>query len=321
MGNAQGVGPETVRGELVAACGGVAEVFKEFHGIFRASLPEVPVNHQLGFPFDGDEAVGVPLVLSMAETLASLFLAADETPKLIAFDVLDFDPGYGVVEEPLAVLPHGGDQIAQSVPVNSGEAFCRPDRHSFQKQLESHHSLTHVETHIPEGFGLRADEGLGASLAAVSLMSVAVFPVFLRDVLAVVADHDSLFPVGRIVVESGSLGRDSAIRSFMVGLEGIGVSSRLFSHPLLYVHKYDLQDLGVEFFQICTYGIGMTEKRPSPGRPPLGTKPQDARLYLRTIQDEKSLFEKAAKSAGLSLSDWIKDRLTQAARRELKRNE
>ena len=56
-----------------------------------------------------------------------------------------------------------------------------------------------------------------------------------------------------------------------------------------------------------------------PGRPPVGEASKGARLYVRAIGDEKQLLEDAAAKAGLTLSDWIRDRLAKAARREIKR--
>lgn len=46
---------------------------------------------------------------------------------------------------------------------------------------------------------------------------------------------------------------------------------------------------------------------------------QTARLYLRSEDADKRLYEEAALAAGLTLSDWIRDRLTKAAKRELRR--
>jgi uncharacterized protein (DUF1778 family) len=63
-----------------------------------------------------------------------------------------------------------------------------------------------------------------------------------------------------------------------------------------------------------------TDER-QPGRPPKGDKSQEARLYVRAIDFEKDLLEDAAKAAGLSLSEWVRDRLLRAAKRELKRYE
>lgn len=62
----------------------------------------------------------------------------------------------------------------------------------------------------------------------------------------------------------------------------------------------------------------MNENR-GPGRPPVGGKSQNVRLYVRTIDNEKELLEQAAQAAGVSLSEWIRDRLVKTAQRELKR--
>lgn len=48
-------------------------------------------------------------------------------------------------------------------------------------------------------------------------------------------------------------------------------------------------------------------------------QPQNVRLYVRAIDAEKELLEEAAEAAGLSLSEWIRDRLIRAAKREMKR--
>jgi uncharacterized protein (DUF1778 family) len=58
----------------------------------------------------------------------------------------------------------------------------------------------------------------------------------------------------------------------------------------------------------------MNEKR-TPGRPPVRDKSQNARLYVRAIDDEKKLMEEAAKLAGVTLSDWIRATLNTAAHR------
>jgi uncharacterized protein (DUF1778 family) len=55
------------------------------------------------------------------------------------------------------------------------------------------------------------------------------------------------------------------------------------------------------------------------GRPP---KPPEERLTerleVRAATDEKADFERSAALAGLKLSDWIRDRLKRASRRELR---
>jgi uncharacterized protein (DUF1778 family) len=64
--------------------------------------------------------------------------------------------------------------------------------------------------------------------------------------------------------------------------------------------------------------VAMNDQRKR-GRPPRGVQAQGARIYLRAADDEKAEFEQAAAMAGLSLSDWIRDRLKAAAKRELRR--
>jgi uncharacterized protein (DUF1778 family) len=53
------------------------------------------------------------------------------------------------------------------------------------------------------------------------------------------------------------------------------------------------------------------------GRPPKGDVPRTARINLRAEPAEKERYERAAERAGLSLTDWMKERLERAARREL----
>lgn len=47
----------------------------------------------------------------------------------------------------------------------------------------------------------------------------------------------------------------------------------------------------------------------------------DKPLQIRVTPEQKEQFEEAAKVSGLSLSAWVRARLIQAARRDLKRTE
>lgn len=60
----------------------------------------------------------------------------------------------------------------------------------------------------------------------------------------------------------------------------------------------------------------MNEQR-TRGRPPKGEEAQTARIYMRAAPAEKSRYELAAEKAGLSLTEWIKDRLDRAVKREI----
>jgi uncharacterized protein (DUF1778 family) len=60
----------------------------------------------------------------------------------------------------------------------------------------------------------------------------------------------------------------------------------------------------------------MTDKQ-SMGRPPKGKVPRTARINMRAEPAEKALYERAAKRAGLPVTEWMAERLNRAAKREL----
>jgi uncharacterized protein (DUF1778 family) len=62
----------------------------------------------------------------------------------------------------------------------------------------------------------------------------------------------------------------------------------------------------------------MSEKR-GPGRPPVGEATQETRIQLRALESEKTLFERASAAVGMTFSEWVRSRLTTAARRDLRR--
>jgi predicted HicB family RNase H-like nuclease len=59
------------------------------------------------------------------------------------------------------------------------------------------------------------------------------------------------------------------------------------------------------------------EPKQKRGRPLKGRTPRTARLNLRAEPSDKERYERAASRAGLSLPDWVKERLDRAAKREL----
>jgi hypothetical protein len=61
------------------------------------------------------------------------------------------------------------------------------------------------------------------------------------------------------------------------------------------------------------------EKRPR-GRPALAERERKGEIVACRVEpDERAQFDKAAEVAGLRLSDWMRDRLKAAAKRELRR--
>jgi uncharacterized protein (DUF1778 family) len=66
---------------------------------------------------------------------------------------------------------------------------------------------------------------------------------------------------------------------------------------------------------VCTFLC--MEDKPKRGRPPKGAASRSARIDIRAEPSEKERYERAAGKAGLSLTDWMKERLGRAAKREL----
>ena len=77
----------------------------------------------------------------------------------------------------------------------------------------------------------------------------------------------------------------------------------------------EVKPAGLDFSEFCPYSVGMETKR-GRGRPPkdpAGTKGE--RVEFRAGESEKQLLERAASSAGLSVSDWAREVLLRAAKR------
>ncbi len=69
--------------------------------------------------------------------------------------------------------------------------------------------------------------------------------------------------------------------------------------------------------EFCAYTSGMATEQRQPGRPPKADVAQSTRLYVRAVDADKELLEAAANAAGMTLSEWIRDRLVRTAKREL----
>lgn len=74
----------------------------------------------------------------MTLPLASLFLAADEAPQLVTFDLIDRDAVNPALEEPLAAGANCYDQINDGVLVRLSEPGSGPDRHALKQHLQTH---------------------------------------------------------------------------------------------------------------------------------------------------------------------------------------
>ena len=82
------------------------------------------------------------------------------------------------------------------------------------------------------------------------------------------------------------------------------------SLPVLYIRNYRLARGCAKEFRI--YNSGMTA-----GRPPRDPKAGAAKIVpIRLTDAEKTEYQRAANKAKLSLSEWVRDRLGKAAKRE-----
>ena len=65
----------------------------------------------------------------------------------------------------------------------------------------------------------------------------------------------------------------------------------------------------------------MSTQKSRMGRPPKSPEERKAGIVaFRADEAERSELDQAANAAGMKLSDWIRDRLSKAAKRELKRS-
>ena len=88
-------------------------------------------------------------------------------------------------------------------------------------------------------------------------------------------------------------------------------------HYCIYVIRFCKYDIDLAGKDFCKYNSGM-EKPAKPGRPPRDPSGASRIVPVRMSDDEKEEFRAAAERAGMSLSDWVRDRLHKAAKREAK---
>ena len=65
----------------------------------------------------------------------------------------------------------------------------------------------------------------------------------------------------------------------------------------------------------CCYDVGMDKRMGKPPKDP--NRKRDLFLQVRVVDAEKRTFQAAAELAGLDVSGWVRERLRDAARREL----
>jgi hypothetical protein len=86
----------------------------------------------------------------------------------------------------------------------------------------------------------------------------------------------------------------------------------------IYVSRSKQGDIGYCQTDFCKYNCGMDNKMGRPTRDPGG---EASKLFpVRLTALERAQYERAAKRAKMTVSEWMRDRLTKAAKRESKRD-
>src|SRR5213596_1744998 len=106
----------------------------------------MPAKHKLRVPLHRRERVAVAAFLPVAEPLASLFLAGDEPPDLIALNVAHGNPVNDSLHEWLALRTDPHEQGNDRVPVDACQALRAADAVAFQEQAKGKNRVLGVDT-------------------------------------------------------------------------------------------------------------------------------------------------------------------------------
>jgi hypothetical protein len=139
--NRADVGLESIGADLEAlATGRVAQAFDKGVRAGLAAPAQSEVQHQLGVPFDGDEAVGVAdAVIVRFKRCLVAFLFLDKSPDLIALNILDGDIDDEAAHNLLAFLAGLHQDPHDGVDVQVGDALCAPQAIAFDQEPECQH--------------------------------------------------------------------------------------------------------------------------------------------------------------------------------------
>ena len=172
--NRRPVWREAVRGQLEASLGRVIEVVGEDRRIIRRSLPDVVSQDQFRVPFNRREAPHVAECFRRIETLASLFLHADESPYFVSLDVVYLDVMHGLLHERLALLASFDHRANDRIAANMKHALQGADAATFQEHVENRQHLFRLDASLILGTGRFVREGLFADIATMTLRAIPI---------------------------------------------------------------------------------------------------------------------------------------------------
>ncbi len=190
LANCVGISGKAVSRDLKLAVYRLPQFLREYLCVGPGASAKVPGKHNLGMTFKTDEAIGISqLFAGLAQPPLGLFLAANKSPKFVALDISDGNALDSIFKEPFASLACPFQDFDNGAEVNAGYPLSSPKRAAFREELENADYSILRQVAVVDGSLCRFLEGFGAGVAAITLMALAVFSVFLRFHLAVVANH------------------------------------------------------------------------------------------------------------------------------------
>ena len=174
VGDRGSVRREAIGGDLeTLARRRVAQAFDENVRGALIALAHGDVQNQLGMPLDRDEGVAVAKVLIVLGP-DTLFLLADEAPKLVGFHVAHFDVADLLGHDALALLASEHQQLQNRAVVDVGNALDARNAVAFEQELRTISAFS-IGRYMPSRWLLlRLQERLGALAALEPLITFAV---------------------------------------------------------------------------------------------------------------------------------------------------
>jgi hypothetical protein len=100
-GSVRGV---AIRAELESASGGATHLARKLESVVVSTLSKMPRNEQFCVGFNRGKAVGIAALIALFHSFTSPFLAANEVPNLVAFQIINGKANESVFKEQLAPL-------------------------------------------------------------------------------------------------------------------------------------------------------------------------------------------------------------------------
>jgi hypothetical protein len=179
---------ETIRRDLKSAFRGSVDFLREIHCVAYGSASKMPSEHKLGMPLNTDKAIGIAKGLGMVFQ-SVLFLAADESPHFVAFNVGHANFADPILKHALTPFSDQRQQPHDRVAVHPRDSFDAPNGVSFYQQTQNRFGLLHARVHPVDVAVMGLGERLAALWTAEALIPFAVLTEAIGRQAAVWACH------------------------------------------------------------------------------------------------------------------------------------